>query len=116
MVAPPPLNDAEASLLPADLRASLPPLYATENEIDPVARVKLFTPWSNWTWFVTEFDGEDTCFGLVVGHETELGYFSLSEIEALRGPGGLRVERDLHFRATAVSDLREEEPPFPGPA
>ena len=70
---------------------------------DPLARVKLFTPWTDWTWFITEFDGEDLCFGLVIGLERELGYFSLKEIESLRGPGGIRVERDLYFKPSPIS-------------
>ncbi len=61
------------------------------------ARAKLCKPWTDWTCFVTEFDGEDRCFGLVSGPEVELGYFNLSEVEARNGPGSLRVQRDLHF-------------------
>lgn len=34
----------------------------------------------DWTWYVMEFDGKDTCFGLVIGHEREYGYFTLSEL------------------------------------
>ena len=60
--------------------------------------VKFFTPWSNWTWYATEYDPTTrTFFGLVEGFETELGSFSLDELEALRGPWGLKVERDLHL-------------------
>ncbi|MEM7630057.1 MAG: DUF2958 domain-containing protein [Planctomycetota bacterium] len=36
-------------------------------------------------------DPEDLCFGLVDGHEVELGYFSFDEIESIRGPGGLKI-------------------------
>lgn len=46
---------------------------------------------------VCEFDGEGILFGLVSGFEVELGYFSLSESEAVRGPLGLPVERDKHI-------------------
>ncbi|MBI1826051.1 MAG: DUF2958 domain-containing protein [Planctomycetes bacterium] len=92
-------------LLNEEIRRRLPALYATEKEKDPIIQVKFFTPWSNWTWYATEFDGEDSFFGLVEGFETEWGYFSLSEIEATRGPGGLRIERDLHFNPTPVSEL-----------
>jgi hypothetical protein len=35
--------------------------------------VKYFTPDSNWTWYASEFDGEDTFFGPVAGFEVELG-------------------------------------------
>lgn len=86
---------------------SLPDLYGNEGQPNPMAIIKLFTPWSNWTWFVMENDGEDLCFGLVVGHATEIGYFSIKEMEEIRGPAGLRIERDLWFRPTPVRELPE---------
>ena len=95
-------------LLTEEIRRRLPALYATEKEKDPVIQVKFFTPWSNWTWYATEFDGEDSFFGLVEGFDTEWGYFSLSEIDAIRGPGGLRIERDLYFKPRPVSELSPE--------
>ncbi|MEM9167931.1 MAG: DUF2958 domain-containing protein [Planctomycetota bacterium] len=94
-------------LLPGSVRGTLPKLYATEHESDPLLRVKLFTPWTNWTWWIAEFDGEDICFGLVQGFETELGYFSLKELEAIRGPGGLKIERDLHFEPVHLKTIRD---------
>jgi len=86
-------------LLTKEIAETLPPLYSQESlGMEAIARVKFFTPWSNWTWFATEYDPVDRLFfGLVEGMETELGYFSLDEMEAIRGPGGLRIERDLHF-------------------
>jgi hypothetical protein len=45
-------------------------------------------------------------FGWVVGHTPELGYFRLSEMEAVRGPWGLRIERDLHFVPKVLSEVR----------
>jgi hypothetical protein len=95
------------TLLDHKTRAALPPLCSTEKETDPIARVKFFTPWSGWTWYGIEFDGQDEFFGWVVGLEAELGYFSLAKLESLRGPGGLRVERDLCFKPTALSRLRQ---------
>lgn len=71
-----------------------------ERDHKPV--VKFFTPDAQATWLFTELAAdEDTLFGLCdVGHGTpELGYVSLSEISALRGPLRLLVERDRHFRA-----------------
>ncbi len=86
------------NLLTAEIRRALPPLRSTETlGMDAPIIVKFFTPSSNWTWYATEFDGEDLFFGLVHGFEKELGYFSLSELESLRGPYGLGVERDLYF-------------------
>jgi hypothetical protein len=100
---PPPNN-----LLPTAIRERTPPLYATQDCSDPVVQAKLFTPWTTWTWFVTEFDGQNTCFGLVSGHEVELGYFNLAELEAIEGPGGLRVERDLHFEPQPLNKVRQD--------
>lgn len=88
-------------LLTKELRAALPPLYTNENETDPKAIVKFFTPFNRWTWYATEFDGNDTFFGLVDGHEKELGYFSLAELESL----GNRIERDLWFKPTPLSKI-----------
>jgi glycine/D-amino acid oxidase-like deaminating enzyme len=64
--------------------------------------VKLFCPWGGATWLLTELDPQDPdiAFGLCdlgMG-EPELGNVSLSEIAAVRGPGGLTIERDLHFK------------------
>lgn len=95
-------------LLPYEIRVTLPQLYATEHDPDPLARVKLFTPWTNWTWYLVEYDGRDLAFGLVDGFEVELGHFSISELQAIRGPHGLTIERDQHFQPTAISVLREK--------
>ena len=92
-------------LLTEEIRRQLPPLYSTEGDPDPVAQVKFFTPDSFWTWYAIEFDGKDTFFGLNVGHFAELGYFSLAELQSVRGPLGLSVERDLYFEPTPLSDL-----------
>ncbi len=95
-------------LLPSELRAQIPPLYTTEHDEDPLVRCKFFTPWSNWTWLITEFDGKDTLFGWVYGHEAEWGYFSLSELQSIRGPFGLPIERDLYFEPCKMSVAQEQ--------
>lgn len=97
-------------LLTEELRARLPPLYATDEEQDPLAICKFFHPRSSWTWYAIEFDGEDLFFGLVEGHFTELGYFSLSELESFRDSWGLGIERDLHFEPTPLSELMKGWP------
>jgi len=94
-------------LLNKELREIIPPLYSTEKDPDPIVRCKFFTPWSNWTWYVLEFDGEDTFFGYVVGFEAELGYFSLSELESITGPMGLKIERDLYFNPVNLSKIKK---------
>ena len=101
----PPRNDAY-EYVPIELRETIPKLCATEGQPDPTVWIKLFTPDSNWTWYVIEWDGNDLCFGLVSGHEIELGYFSLADIHAARGGLGLPVERDLYFTPCPLSTAR----------
>lgn len=86
----------------------------TATDFSPV--VKMFTPDSQATWLLTEMnpaDG-DTLFGLCdlgLG-EPELGYVSLTELQSLRGPWGLPIERDTHFQAqmtlTEYADLARQ--------
>jgi Protein of unknown function (DUF2958) len=102
-------------LLTPELRAQLPPLYAQDGNPDAfgsavserIAYVKFFIPGGSWTWYASEFDGEDTFFGLVQGFEEELGYFSLSELENTRDYLMLPIERDLHFQPTPIAQLRK---------
>lgn len=85
-------------LLTEEIREALPSLRSTEElGMDAPIIVKFFTPTSNWTWYATEFDGEDLFFGLVDGFEKEIGYFSLNELESVHGPYGVGIERDLYF-------------------
>lgn len=93
-------------LLTKAIRTKLPLLYSTEEEKDPLVIVKFFHPRGSWTWYVTEFDGQDIFFGLVIGFESELGYFSLKELTEVRDSWGLGVERDLWFKPTRLSKIR----------
>lgn len=97
-------------LLTDELRAQLPALYAQENEKDAMVHIKFFTPWTGWTWYVTEGspEGDDFIFfGYVIGQESEWGYFSLNELESINGPFGLKIERDLHFTPKRKSEIPE---------
>ncbi len=95
-------------LLTEELRKQLPLLYSQEHVQDPLVVCKFFTPDSSWTWYALEFDGQDIFFGWVVGFEQELGYFSLHELEEVRGPLGLSIERDLHFTPMRLSQVKTE--------
>ena len=98
-----------SKLIPQTLLSDIPDLYETEGILDPTCYVKLSTPDANWTWFIIEFSKEDakTCFGYVQGMESELGYFSLEELEAIHGPLGLAIERDLSFKPTLFSEIKK---------
>jgi len=95
-------------MMTAEIRKRLPKLYSQEKVADPIVQVKYFCPWGAWTAYATEFDGKDIFFGYVVGLETEMGNFSLSEMQAIRGPGGLGIERDLYFKPTPLSVIKRQ--------
>jgi len=96
-----------SALIPKEIRETLPDLYNSTDTTDPLCRVKLFTPDSNWTWYIMELSKEDnsTCYGYVQGLENEIGYFSLEEIADVRGALKLPVERDIHFEPTKLSQI-----------
>ncbi len=92
---------------------------------------KFFTPWAGATWYVTEgwpqYEGEPVAesaldaivdpsaydwhlFGFAdLGDRTmaELGYVMLSDLKGLKGPVGLRVERDLYYSGTLDEVLED---------
>ena len=94
-------------LLTKELIKKLPAMRETEGQgEEAVAQVKFFTPDSNWTWYGVEYDAEQRLFyGLVDGFDRELGYFSLDELESVRGPFGLKIERDRFFDPTPLMNL-----------
>lgn len=94
-------------LLTKEIRVALPLLYSSEDVEDPMVWCKFFTPDSSWTWYAVEFDGVDTFFGLVDGFEEELGYFSLAELQSVRGKLGLPIERDRYFKPCRLSEVRK---------
>jgi len=112
-------------LLTKELRKKLPPLYSQEKNEDPMLLVKFFHPMSSWAWYATEgspvdgngikIGGDDGVpdgteeadflfFGFVDGHEGELGYFSLSELESV-SVMGLGIERDLCWEPRRLSKV-----------
>jgi hypothetical protein len=91
-------------------RKALPPLYSQDGKgADATTFVKFFHPTSRYTFFATEFDGEDTLFGFCVsalGPDCdEWGYASLNEFETtVAGPFQMKMERDRHFKPTTVRE------------
>ncbi|MFB9984993.1 DUF2958 domain-containing protein [Mesorhizobium kowhaii] len=87
-------------LITDDLCARLLANGAAQVETDHQPVVKLFDPAGAATWLLTELDPDgDTLFGLCdlgFGYP-ELGSVSLAELQTVKGPLGLGIERDLHF-------------------
>jgi hypothetical protein len=87
-----------------DIPASL--VYCICNNKVPIC--KFFTPWGSATWLIT---GEED--GILYGYAdlgmgcVEYGAIaSIQEMEAIRGPFGLTIERDLYW--TPKKDVNYE--------
>ena len=100
-------------LFTKEILKKLPALYTQTAHDNPeeemVFHVKLFTPDSNWTWFIAEYDPEkEVAFGYVMGHENEFGTIDIKELKEVRGPFGLPIERDISFDSIKEKQLMEE--------
>lgn len=105
-------------LLTQEIRKKLPPLYAQEDKGGKaIVHLKLFTPDSSFTWYITEGSpitddrGKEVdfhFFGLVDGYDKELGYVALSELQSVRGPLGLPIERDLWWEPKTLEEIAPE--------
>ena len=84
-------------LMSDELKASIPPLYSTEDTPCEEKKIicKFAVPGCWWVWNVVEgeeqADGDWLFFGLVEGFDSEWGYFTLSEFKELDWPHGVGV-------------------------
>jgi hypothetical protein len=97
--------------LKANCQAQIVRMDAGEADIDFKPVVKLFTPDAQFTWLLTELGNDNIAFGLCdlgLGMP-EIGFVCVRELEDLRGPSGLPIERDEHFEATKTLSAYAEE-------
>ena len=111
-------EDDAYNLLPESLEKVLPAIKATEKipAKKKIIYAKFFAPNTCWTWFVLEGSWNENhedfiFFGLVHGLEKEYGYFSLNELESVgvSEPLVLRIERDLYFLPTLLTNITGNE-------
>lgn len=82
----------------------------SQEELGEYANVlaKYFNPTGRGTWYVTEAekqeDGDWLFYGYAHLFEGEWGYTLLSELENVRLPFGLKIERDLHLNGGRIRD------------
>lgn len=86
------------------------PIYSKDGQgKDAEIICKFFTPWGNWSWYVLEGEkaenGDWTFYGYVDSDFPEYGYFTLSDLESVVGPFGLKIERDLHFENHKLGEV-----------
>jgi len=98
-------------LLNKETKSILPALYSTENTPchEKTIVCKFFNPMGAGTWYIAEGseqeDGDWLFFGYCdLGLGTpEWGYVTLSELESVKLPFGLGIERDIYFSPETIS-------------
>ena len=72
---------------------------------------KFFTPWGRATWLITGIeDGILYGFADLGGGFVEWGGIgTIEELEAIKGPFGLKIERDLYWTATDGANYTQME-------
>lgn len=98
-------------LMIKELEASMPLLYSTDGKPDEEKIVYAHYFTSSWDWWAIEYDPKTRLFfGLVKGHEIEMGYFSLDEMEKcscdVKPLGG--IERDLYWKPKSLAEVRKK--------
>ncbi len=69
-----------------------------QRDQDHIPVVKFFNPLGEGVWLATELDEDgDIMFGLADLGSPELGSWSLGEMQSVRLPFGMGIERDLRF-------------------
>jgi len=96
-------------LLTKEIREKLPPLYSQDGKGGKaVVYLRLFTPDAAWTWHLTEGSPVTDAQGV----EVDFKFFGLVdgqwELEGVRGPMGLPIERDLWWKPKTLEEIAPE--------
>jgi hypothetical protein len=102
--------------IPEELLASFPPLGVDPDTPlrETLVHARFFDPASSWQWYVIEFDGHETFFGLILSRRVAVaGQFTLTELSSIDahpsddGPG---IILDTEFQPKTVAELGKSTP------
>ena len=81
--------------------------YPLGNDFNQTIVAKFFDPCGSYTWYLMNQDPQDPDYlwGIVKGHEVEVGSFSLADLSSYRGRFGLGIERDLYFHKITAQEV-----------
>ena len=104
------------TLINKTAKAELPEMMSQEDIEDPMVPVRLFCPSNYAAWYLIEYSAVTPsgmtrmAFALCdlgLGYP-ELGEVSIEELESIRGPLGLGIERDLCWTRKPLSAVQAE--------
>ena len=79
------------------------------SDMEQMVVAKYFDAMGDWKWFLMNMKkDEDYCWGIVKGFEVEMGSFSMKELEELKLPFGMGIERDICFEPMKASEVWEQ--------
>lgn len=99
-------------LLTKEMKESLPALGSTAYENNPMVVAHFFNPCGRGDWYVIEGGevyGEYIFYGIANIFAPDFGEFSLSELESIRLPSGLTIERDLYWTPKRAQEVFKGE-------
>ena len=76
------------------------------SDMEQMVVAKFFDAMGDWKWFLMNKKKDDSyCWGIVKGFEVEMGSFSIDELESIKLPFGLGIERDTLFEPMKASEV-----------
>ena len=83
--------------------------YDLGSDLEQKVVAKYFAPAGSWKWFLmNKHKDDDYCWGIVKGNAIEMGSFSIKELENIKLPLGMKIERDLYFEPMKASEVWEQ--------
>ena len=80
--------------------------YDLGSDMEQMVVAKFFDPMGSWKWFLMNKHKDDNyCWGIVKGISVEVGSFNIEELQNLKLPFGMAVERDLYFEPMKAKDV-----------
>jgi hypothetical protein len=106
------MNTYKSTLINKTLLAKFARVKNNLEESDPMILAKFFNPCGSETWYAIAYNPETKiCYGYVTGMwEDELGDFSITELESVKLPFGLYIERDRYFTPCRLSTIINKTP------
>ena len=96
-------------LLTKEIKEQATKQYDKGSDMEQMVVAKYFDPMGSWKWFLMNMHKDDDyCWGIVKGHEVEMGSFSMKELENIQLPFGLGIERDTLFEPMKASEVWEQ--------
>ena len=82
--------------------------YDEGSDMEQMVVAKYFNPTGNGTWYLMNLaDDEDYAWGIVDMFAIEMGSFSMRELQGIKLPLNMGIERDKYFEPIKASELWE---------